>query len=540
MNQRVLFEISWEVCNKVGGIHTVISSKSKEAVKKFENYFCVGPYRKEKQTEFVELELPTEFRIINENLKSKGIKIHYGIWEISGRPKTILIEYLDHSNNLNNIKTKLWDEYKIDSLNSQWFDTDEVLLWSWCCGIAIEEISKLYENTLMHAHEWLSCGAIFYSKIQKNNIKTIFTTHATMLGRALVGNRIRLYEHIGEISANEKAYELGIQTKHQIETVAANICDCFTTVSEITALEATKFYNKKPDKILCNGFNVDDFQEENIVQTYKESRKEIEEYIKKYFHNSYHINIDKTLVFFTSGRFEFISKGIDILIDALTKLNQKLKNEKSDLTVVVPFFLIIGNFEKDKEQVLSFADYLHNKKSEIQKEFAPLSTHLIPTENECIQKLFQNGLCNKKSDKVKVILSPVMLDSKDGFFNKDYYRITNGCDLGIFPSYYEPWGYTPLESITLGVPTVTSNLAGFGNYSSKKLKKDESIYVLDRKNQTYEESTDELFKFMLKFINLDLKKKHELKYNALETAKNFTWRKFYENYLKAYEIAQNK
>ncbi|MCA9495357.1 MAG: glycosyltransferase [Nanoarchaeota archaeon] len=537
-----LFELSWEVCNKVGGIHTVISSKSREIMKKFENYYFIGPYFESSLKVFEEEEVPNKYEKEYEKLLEMGIKIHFGKWKIETNPKTILVEYLGYSSNINSIKRTLWDNFKIDSIKSQWYDFDEAILWSWVSGIVIKILSEKSEkNVLIHAHEWMSGGAIFYVKSlsnqdEKNKFRTVFTTHATMLGRALSGTGNNLYDLVDKINPDEKAYEIGVETKHQSERALAHISECFTTVSDITNNEAKYFYSKEADKILYNGFdnfNIKNIDELNIE--FERSRNETNRFLESYFHSFYDLNLDETQIFYTSGRNEFRNKGVDIYIEALGKLNKELKKEKSFKNIVNLFLIPIGNFQEDQMIKKSIEDYNANIDGERIHKIAPFSTHEIPSENEIISSFIRTDLLNRKEDKVKVIVIPLYLDGGDSFFNKKYYKIIEGLDLGIFPSFYEPWGYTPMESISYGVPTVTSDYAGFGKYIIKNIDKQEGVIILERDGKKFEESSENLFEILKKFAMKNKKELMKQRIDAKNLSENFDWERFVINYLEAYE-----
>jgi len=534
-----LFEISWEVCNKVGGIYTVISSKAKLVSEKFENYYTIGPYLNKNNPLFLkDTETPDKFYSQTQELEKIGIKLHFGKWLIEGTPNTILVEHLGFAKNINEIKGKLWDKYQIDSLHSEWYDFDEAILWSWTCGIAIDYLTKnIDEKILVHAHEWMAGGVNFYLKSieNKNKFKTIFTTHATTLGRSLCYNGSNFYDEQNEINPYEKAYQLGVATKHQTELALAKYSDKFTTVSNITADESMKFFNKKCDEILYNGFlNLKDFEKQKF--DFEKSRKITDEFLKAYFNDYYDINLDETYLTFTSGRNEFRNKGIDMFIDSLSKLNNKLKEETTTKTLVAFVLIMEGEFKLDKNIKKSFDNYDNKIKRELDIDFAPLSTHEMGTNNEIISKLIDAGLYNGKNDNVKVIFIPEMLDGRDKVFNLRYYDFTKGFDFSVFASYYEPWGYTPLESIAFSVPTITTNFAGFGRYVKEiDTKNNNGVIVLDRENLSYSKNVDILTQNMFEFMSKSQKEQILMKESVFNFSKNFTWNKFLENYFKVYK-----
>lgn len=523
MFENPLFEISWEVCNKVGGIYTVITSKEKYAKKNFEEYYLIGPYLK--NSKFTQKEIPEKYEKAVKILEERGIKIYFGSEEEKDN-NVILVDHIGFSQNTNNIKGYLWEKFQIDSLGSSWYDFDEAMLWSWVCGIAIEELTKENDKKIIvHAHEWMSSAAILYLKKTENKhkYKTIFTTHATMLGRAISGSGNNLYEIENSINPDEFAYKIGVQTKHQLEKVVALNCDCFTTVSDITGKEAEKFYEKKPEILLYNGINTENFNFDNIA-----AKKNIIEFTKGYFNDFYSFDFENSNYIYTSGRNEFRNKGVDLLIESLSTLNENLKNDNSQKNIVCFFMIPIGEFEEDELVINSFVNYKKNFK-EGKKDFAPLSTHKLPTDNQIISMLFQKNLLNNEEDKVKIIIIPQYINKENKFISLKYYEFTAGFDLSIFPSYYEPWGYTPMESIAMGTKTFTTDLSGFGNYIKKNDLENEFVEIINRSEKSFEDSADELAQKILKndFEN----KNDEIK----EFAKTFDWEKFYYNYIKAYK-----
>ncbi|MDD3263863.1 MAG: glycogen/starch synthase, partial [Candidatus Nanoarchaeia archaeon] len=338
-----LFEISFEICNKVGGIYTVISSKANLFVKNYsEKYVAVGPYYKQNNgLEFLEKEIPIEFKEINNSLLKKGIIIHYGVWGIKGKPQTILIETNEkYKNNLNDLKISYWNDFGLDSLNAG-FDFDEPLIWASAVGEFIKEYANKNKNNeiVAHAHEWLSGFSIMQLKETKN-VRTIFTTHATMLGRTLCSHGYNIYNEIEKYNPIELAYKYNIQSKFLTEKICANISDCFTTVSKITGIETKYFFGKEPDVITENGLDSDNYydSQENVVRQLEASSM-LREFISYYFTPYYLLDSSKSIILFISGRYEFKNKGMDLFIRALGKLNEKLKELNFKKNVVVFFWV---------------------------------------------------------------------------------------------------------------------------------------------------------------------------------------------------------
>jgi glycogen(starch) synthase len=583
------FELSWEVCNKVGGIYTVITSKIVPMLKFYrQNYFVVGPYfpGKIKNDELKE-KLPPEFlKDIFEKLHTIGIKCHFGTWTIDGEPNTILIDYSDFRYKLNDIKTNNWLNFKIDSINTEFHDYDEPILWSTCTGILLEEIKNTLKEKKIVAqfHEWLAGGGLLYLKSKNIKIGTVFTTHATMLGRTMATAHLDVYGLLDKINPDEKAKEFGIQAKHFTEKACAHNSDAFTTVSEITGIEATHFYGKKPDLLLPNGLDIQRFPtfDESSIK-HKQLKTKLKKFLVAYFFPYYQFDLEDTLFFFFAGRYEFHDKGIDIFIKALSKLNDELKKNHPEKTIVALIWVPAGvkdikpeilenkNYYEDiKESIQDILEDLKDKiiysvvsekdinqesllgKSlllEIERKVArfkkqgtpSLSTHNLFNEqnDEILRCLKANNLNNTKEDRVKAIFYPIYLTGADQLVDLNYYESILACHLGVFPSYYEPWGYTPMETGALGIAAVTTDLAGFGRYIQKitDKSKNQGIFVLDRLNKSEESVIYDLLKVFLDFAVSTKQDRIENKMRAKRLADTADWALLADNYIKAHNIA---
>lgn len=582
MKPDYLFEVSWEACNKVGGIYTVIKSKADLMNKEYKNYFLIGPYFEDKaKVDLEEEEPPTELATAFKELKQEGLKFHYGKWQIKGEPRTILIDFTGMTERKNEIKTKYWDDYKIDSLNSGW-DFEEPLIWCWAVSRLLRKIAERSNKKIVgHFHEWLSGGALLYTK---DIIKTVFTTHATMLGRTLAGSGQDLYSILDKINPEEQAYKHGVQDKFTMERAAATNAHIFTTVSEITALEAEKILGRKAEVLVLNGLDAEKFPTiEDTSIKHVTRREKIREFLTFFFFPYYTFNLEKNLILFIVGRYEFRNKGVDILINALGELNKKLKKEKTERTVSVFFWIPTGTKGLKVEILENKSYYRHIKnfiawhsdaiqkkivsdlisKKDINqgnlftKEFMlrvrkdllhfkreglpPLTTHNLDEDNDpIIQNFKKEGLTNKEEDKVKVIFYPVYLNGNDEMINLPYYDAMSGGHLGIFPSYYEPWGYTPLESAALGTPALTSDLSGFGKFLQSQGKGKEGIYVLERQNKTTEEVQKQFVDLIYKFIMLSHHDRIHQKIVAKKTSELADWNILVKNYFKAHQKALEK
>ena len=574
-----MFELSWEVCNKVGGIYTVITSKADLISKNHENYFLIGPYfENQAKFEFKESLPPQSFRKAFSELETEGIKCHYGNWLIKGNPKVILIDFKNFVNKKNEIKKDLWDKFKVDSLFSQW-DFEEPVIWSTAAGKLIELLQKS-KKVIIHCHEWLAGAALLYLK--NKNIPSIFTTHATMLGRALAGSGYDLYDNLENLNPDLEAKNRGVIDKHSLEKAAASNAHVFTTVSEITSMEAEKILGRKADILTLNGLDIDKFPSFEITSIeHQKNREVIREFISYYFFPHYYFNLQETLNFFIVGRYEFKNKGIDVFIKSLGKLNKLMKDENSEKTVVVFLWIptqvesaklkvaknktnyhlikhfieqnsslfnrrIIENMFKQEDEnfnMLFDEDFYHDirklKLNFIKEGDPPVITHNIPNESNdpTIKSLLENGLDNKKDDRVKIIFYPVYLTGVDGLLDLEYYDCISGCHLGLFPSYYEPWGYTPLETAALGVPALTTDLGGFGRFLMSKNEENSGVFVLKRLKKSEEEIVNEFTSILYNFTKLDQKGRVDQKLKAKRISNLADWKEFIKFYFQAYELA---
>jgi len=587
-NADYVFEVSWEVCNKAGGINTVIKTKAPYMLSYYTNYFLIGPYFKQKADVELRQEEPPDFlKDVFFDLKSHGIKCYYGIWEIRGEPRVILVDFQSLFSEKDKIKARMWEKFKVDSLNAP-YDFDEPLVWSWCVGMLLEKIGQAFNKMkiIAHFHEWLSGAGLLYLKINNSGIKTIFTTHATMLGRTLAGNGFKLYHELGKFDPIQKAKEFNILAKHTMEMACALNTDIFTTVSEITSLETEKLLGRKADVLLLNGIDVERYPtiEETSIK-HVTCKDIIREFLTYHFFPYYTFDLKDSLIFFFASRYEFSNKGMDILIKALGILNKKLKEEETSRTVSV-FFWVPMRTNGVKVELLENKNYYRHIKSLVdmksnqilqqivndfisrtlsvdesffEKDFMrelrtnilsfqrtgnpTILTHNIDNEanDPLVHGLLAEGLDNKPNDKVKVIVYPVYLTGNDGLLNLSYYDAMAGCHFGLFPSYYEPWGYTPLEAAAMGIASLTSDLSGFGKYIQNKLLKEHSgIYILKMFGKTKEEQIKALADIMYKYANLDHAERVQNKINAKYISNLADWKHFVKFYIVAHNRALEK
>lgn len=529
-----VFETSWEICNKVGGIYTVLSTKAKTAVQKFgDNYICIGPeLSHDEHHEFVEA--PLLFKNWHDKAELEGLRFRIGRWDIPGNPIAILIDFTTFFEKKNDILTELWLSNQLDSISGQW-DYIEPALFGYAAGKVIESFYQFYcsasDKIIAHFHEWMTGAGILYLENKVPQIATLFTTHATVLGRCICGNGLPLYKNIAQYNPDEYAKSFNVQSKYSLERLSAHTADCFTTVSSITDNECAAFLKQAVDVVTINGF------ENNFVpqaEEYKQQRELARKKLKSVSEALTHQHIsDNAFYIINSGRYEFKNKGIDIFIDSLAKL-QALSFDRD----VVAFITVPAGTTGYRTDLLK---NMGNSEFDnpVREDYA---THLLHDyhNDPIINYLKEKKLFNSPESKVKVIFVPVYLNGNDGIFNLDYYKLLVGFDLSIFPSYYEPWGYTPLESAAFGIPTITCSLAGFGAWVEQQFPKQESVTVIRRDDDNREMVSTEISEVIKKFIHLSDNEYINLKDGAKAIAHKALWENLYSNYIQAYEAALQK
>ncbi|MFP4118906.1 MAG: glycosyltransferase [Candidatus Woesearchaeota archaeon] len=588
----IVCEASWEVCNKCGGIHTVITSKASLMQAHYDTFYFVGPLFDYLPRDFIPQAPPETLSVVFERLYAHGIRCEYGFWDIESRPATILVDAKSLEVHLDSIKKGLWDAYGIDSLNAS-HDFHEPLLWSWGVGMLLEEFEKVYSGKRIvgHFHEWLSGFAMFHLNNLGSSVAKVFTTHATMLGRSLSSRGTWLFDVLENIDPEHEAKAIGIADKFTTERACAHVADVFTTVSETTAREAEHLLGREP-MVLPNGLSLDKFPTfEEASMNHKMSKRKLQDYLMAHFFpyrdpgtgEDNVFDFSQTLFFYTSGRYEFENKGIDVTIKALGRLNEQLKDAGSGKNIVAFFFLAIEG-ASPKQELLENKSYLGELASEIEEQsdvftrrfimdvlshdefdveplpeavldrlkrdfssvkrhsYPPLSTHVIDEKNDSIiSSCRENGLNNHSDDKVKVVFLPAYLDGRDGLLNMTYYEAVAGCHLGIFPSYYEPWGYTPLESLAHGVPAITSSLTGYGQYMKDKVVGTKKGLHVVEWSRDKDGVVDSLYNIFLSFSALDTNARVARKINAHALSSYADWRQLIRHYLDAHNKAlENK
>ncbi|MGY6562530.1 MAG: hypothetical protein ACXITV_10515 [Luteibaculaceae bacterium] len=601
MNNTFLFEVAWEVCNQVGGIYTVIRSKAPFLANDWGENFCmVGPY--------LHTQIPSEFEPCEEPegvirnaanaLRNFGFEVHFGTWLVTGRPKCLLINPVVEGLTVDKVKAHYRVNHNIIGSTHEKL-IDDVYLFANALSIFFVQVNEqnlklknnLGKHIIAHFHEWMVGLPILDIKsLDQSCIRTVFTTHATILGRYVAGSNRNLYDELNFINWETTAKEFNILAQACIEREVALKTDVFTTVSEVTALECKALLGRKPDVITPNGLNIDRFQAlHKLENRHKRFKDIINQFVVGHFFHAHPFELENTIYFFTSGRYEFKNKGFDMCMDALSILNEKLKAEKSNINIIM-FFITKANYhtfnpvvlqqralvqeikttcdeitqrigERLFESVTSSAkttlpdlntfvpDYWRLRLRRTLQAWKSQHFPLVVTHNlvddqgdELLSSIRQKKLFNQPEDRVKIIYHPDFISTTNPLFGLDYGQFICGCNLGIFPSYYEPWGYTPHECVVSGIPSVTSDLSGFGQYALTNIpdRSEKGIFVIRRKDNTYEHSVKQLTNIMYEFAQQERRERIVQRSQLQSVAPWFDWATLIENYQQAYRKAVSK
>lgn len=534
MKTHYIFETAWEVCNKIGGIHTVLASKASSIQPDYgDKYFFVGPdvwMETRKNPEFIE-----DKRLLAdwaEHARSQNINFRIGRWNIEGKPIAILVDFKPYFGEKDQIFAVWWERFKLDSISGGW-DYIEPALFGYAVGRLIDSFQKyhgIYQNGILaHFHEWMTGSAILYLKQFNPSIATVFTTHATVLGRSIAGNGLPLYDKMKMYNPDLVAREFNVVAKHSLEKKAAEIADMFTTVSEVTNDECRYFLGKEVDQVTPNGFN------SNMISLSKEKDKNLKnrKLLLQVAKQMTSIQFDEsTLILLISGRYEYRNKGIDVFLDSLNLLRNHLGDRK-----ILAFFMIPGGFKSPDLELLHAIDNSSNH-TFLGKRF----THSLTdeTHDPIRNKIDKLGFLNDVNDQITLIDVAAYLNGEDGIFNKKYYDLLASCDLSVFPSYYEPWGYTPLESLAFGVPSVTTSLSGFGRWGQSNFEKNNGLKVVPRTDSNYMEVAESIREHILSFYHADEKFILQARNDAKKIAQAAQWDEFIKFYEKTYSQAAEK
>ncbi len=534
-----IFEASWEVCNKVGGIYTVLSTRAKTLQETHKDkIFFIGP-------DFWEGKENSLFEE-NENLcaawreyagKRDGLKVRVGRWNIPGKPIVLLVNFYSFFSKKNEIYRKMWEDFRVDSLHA-YGDYDEASMFAYAAGKVVESFYRFNltqnDRVVFHAHEWMTGMSALYLQKAVPEIATIFTTHATSIGRSIAWNNKPLYDYLFAYNGDQMARELHMESKHSVEKQTAHHVDCFTTVSEITNNECKELLDKAADVVLMNGFE-DDFVPQGHL--FGAKRRKARAVMLNVANKLLGSNLgNDTLIVGTSGRYEFKNKGIDVYMEALNRLTRDKNLQKEVLA-----FISVPGWVGDPRGDLM--ERMQSKKVFSTPLKCPFITHWLHnmSHDQVLDMMKYLGMSNSVNDRVKVIFIPCYLDGKDGILNVLYYDLILGNDLSIYPSYYEPWGYTPLESGAFHVPTVTTDLAGFGRWVNSlkgqysELK--DGVKVIHRTDYNYSEVADLIKDTVSWFSAQPDSVVKAMRKNVAAIAEKALWKHFIAFYYQAYDVA---
>ena len=533
-----IFESSWEVCNKVGGIYTVLSTRAKtlqDTIK--DRIIFIGPdFWKEEESLYFK-EDNTLFADWQWKAKEDGLDIRVGRWTVPGEPIAILVDFNPFFAKKNEIYGWLWEHYQVDSLHA-YGDYDEASMFSYAAAKVVESFYHHYLNqnqkVIYHANEWMCGLGALYLNHYLPAIGTVFTTHATSIGRSIAGNQKPLYDYLFAYHGDQMAGELNMQSKHSIEKQTALHVDCFTTVSDITAKECVELLDKPVDVVLPNGFD-DSFvpKSSTFTKKRKEARKRLLEVANALLGEQLD---DNTLIVSTSGRYEFRNKGIDVFIEAMNRLSHD-----SDLKKKVVAFIEVPGWVGEPRADL--ADRLSKGGHYDTPLERPQITHWLHNmdHDNVLGMMNYLQMHNAKDSNVKVIFIPCYLDGKDGILNMSYYDIVLGNDLCVYRSYYEPWGYTPLEAVAFKVPCITTDLAGFGLWANTVFGKngeiEDGVKVIHRTDYNYSEVADAIKSTVLAYSSFTKQQVDASRKHASDLSKKALWSEFIKYYYEAYDIA---
>lgn len=526
-----IFETSWEVCNKVGGIYAVLSTRAASMQQLCKDkVFFIGPDLSEQNTPFFK-ESKSILKAWRTEAAQAGISVRVGRWLVPGNPIAILVDYRPFFSLKNDLYRQAWEKFSVNSI-AAYGDYDESAVFGFATGKVMESLYRYLhledKQVAAHFNEWMTAFGLFYVREHLPEVGTLFTTHATSIGRSIAGNQKPLYDYFEGYHGDQMAQELNMVSKHSVEKQAAHHAHCFTTVSDLTNRECRQLLDKAADVVTPNGFESEFVPKSKTI--FNQKREQARQLLRRVASQVVGGPIaDNSLLVGISGRYEWKNKGIDAFIAALARLNQCAKQPP------VIAFLMIPAWQQGAWQQLPADDRC--------------TTHQLcdPNSDPVLGSMKYYGLNNTPSDRVKVVFVPSYLTGQDGVFGLPYYDLLIGLDLTVFPSYYEPWGYTPHESIAFHVPTITTDLAGFGLWAQEKQKQQtgdlfsaqpiRSAVVVHRSDSNWDEAIRQIAEAIDAFAQSSPSMQEEVRSNAAKLAEKADWRHFFQYYLEAYDYA---
>lgn len=536
-----LFESSWEVCNKVGGIYTVLSTKAHTLQGIFhDKLLFIGPDIWEDKPIQDFKEDTALFAAWRQHAATvDGLRVKVGRWQVPGTPPVVLVDFKPFFKERDAFFFSMWESFQVDSIHA-YGDYDESCIFAYAVGKVIESFYHFHqlEGKPVAAlfNEWMLGMAALYVKKQLPAIATLFTTHATSIGRSIAGNNKALYAYMSGYNGDQMARELNMEAKHSLEKQTAHHVDCFTTVSDITAHECRQLLDKAPDIVTPNGFEPNFVPEGPAYETRRaRARKALFNVAEKLLG----CPIDENAILVsTSGRYEYRNKGIDVFIEAMNRVRTSGRLQRE----VVAFLMVPAWVRAPRADLKEVVEKGIRTTAPLQ---CPFITHWLNnmSEDKVLNYIFSCGFTNAATEKLKIIFVPSYLNGHGGIFNMSYYDLLIGMDVTVYPSYYEPWGYTPLESIAFGIPTITTDLAGFGLWAKKSVSGQylsEGVEVIHRDDFNYFEVADAIKESILTLSQTHRTERGSIKQRCFDLASKAEWSKFITYYQQAFDIALSK
>ncbi|MDR2763974.1 MAG: glycosyltransferase [Tannerella sp.] len=534
-----LFESSWEVCNKIGGIYTVLSTKARTLHQQYgDRAIFIGPDLGQPNPDFIaDASLFPEWTA---HVKAhETLRLKTGRWNVAGMPPVMLVDFKPCFPERNTLFFEIWETFGVDS-SVAYGDYDESCIFACAVAQTIQSFYRFHrldkQQVVAHFDEWMLGMGLLYLRKHLPAVATVFTTHATTVGRSIAGNGKPLYGYMKGYYGDQMARELHVEAKHALEKQAAHQADSFTTVSDITALECARLLDKAPDMVTPNGFEPDFVPS---GEAYHAKRAGARETLLRVAEKLLGAPVDPdAFLIATSGRYEYRNKGIDVFIDAMNCLRLSGELQRETLAfLLVPAWVYAPRADLKAALEQDFPQTVPMQ--------TPFLTHWLHrmADDPVMNFILHAGFANRPSDRLKIIFVPCYMDGNDGIFNLPYYDLLIGMDATVFPSYYEPWGYTPLESIAFGVPTVTADLAGFGAWAKSIVTgetADEGVAVVHRTDDNYFEVVETVARILMALSRKEEAERKGIRKACFDLAAKAGWKHFISCYDRAYEQALAK
>ena len=537
----MLLETSWEVCNKMGGIYTVLASRAATMTRRHpQDIIFVGPLLAAEgealPLDFIPRAVPELAAWQREASSELGLRLVVGRWAVAGEPAVVLVDFKPLWQEQGELYFETWKEYGIEG-DKGYGDYDESCLFAVAAARVMQSILGYYQPKQQIAlfNEWQTGLGLLWLHLHAPQVKTIFITHATTVGRSIAGNYKELYTYMEAYQGDQMARELGVEAKHTLEKRAAHTADVFATVSRLTAREAKLLLEREP-VVLPNGFHVG---ASPLSSSLAAKRRKARRLLGAVASKLYGTPIDERAYFVSlGGRYEYRNKGIDLFIESLYRFAQHYDGEREIVAC-----LLVPAWEAGPRAELQYL-LSHPEEPAQQPLQHPELTHwLYNTDHDrAVAHIRHRGL-DRAEGKVKLLFVPCYLNGIDGIFDLSYYDLLVGMDLTIYPSYYEPWGYTPLESIRYGVPTITTTLAGFGLWAEEEQQtkpfaelKHQPVHIVPRDDRNVDEAIGRIAELIGEQLALTPDEAKAQRRSAYELAKRADWELFYRHYEDAYRL----